>query len=58
MSRSTASRLLDLASAAEAIEDVVAHQAGPELSHPLDTGLVLPVRAVVELTGRIAELTT
>ncbi|MEV7189943.1 hypothetical protein [Kitasatospora sp. NPDC093102] len=57
VSRSTAYRLLDLAAAAEAIEDVVARQVGPELSHAWDTGLVLPVRAVVELKGRIAELT-
>ncbi|MGW3185481.1 hypothetical protein ACWDD9_40045 [Kitasatospora sp. NPDC001119] len=57
VSRSTAYRLLDLAAAAEAIEDVVARQTGPELSHAWDTGLVLPVRAVVDLKGRIAELT-
>ncbi|MFE2728763.1 hypothetical protein [Kitasatospora sp. NPDC059327] len=56
VSRSTAYRLLDLAAAAEAIEDVVARQVGPELSHAWDTGLVLPVRAVVDLKGRIAEL--
>ncbi|MGW2869932.1 hypothetical protein [Kitasatospora sp. NPDC001225] len=45
VSRSTSYRLLDLAAAAEAIEDVVVRQAGPELSHAWDTGLVLPVRA-------------
>ncbi|MGC0319199.1 hypothetical protein [Kitasatospora acidiphila] len=56
VSRSTAYRLLDLAAAAEAIEDVVAREVGPELSHTWDTGLVLPVRAVVEIRGRLAEL--
>ncbi|MGW3046063.1 hypothetical protein ACWC9T_40090 [Kitasatospora sp. NPDC001159] len=54
VSRSTAYRLLDLAAAAEAIEDVVGRQAGPTLSH--DSPLVLPVRAVVEIRGRLAEL--
>ncbi|MFJ6384615.1 hypothetical protein ACIQI7_31990 [Kitasatospora sp. NPDC092039] len=57
VSRSTAYRLLDLAAAAEAIENTVTRQAGPQLSHAWDTGLVLPVRAVVELRGRMAELT-
>ncbi|MFJ9847578.1 hypothetical protein ACIRYZ_45610 [Kitasatospora sp. NPDC101155] len=56
VSRSTAYRLLDLATAAEAIEDVVAREAGPGLSHAWDSGLVLPVRAVVEIRGRLAEL--
>ncbi|MFF2123759.1 hypothetical protein ACFVXH_41220 [Kitasatospora sp. NPDC058184] len=57
VSRSTAYRLLDLAAAAEAIEATVRREAGLELSHAWDTGLVLPVRAVVDLKGRIAELT-
>ncbi|MFF4926198.1 hypothetical protein ACFY4B_36985 [Kitasatospora sp. NPDC001261] len=57
VSRSTAYRLLDLAAAAEAIEATVRREAGPELSHAWDTGLVLPMRAVVDLKGRIAELT-
>ncbi|MFF7459563.1 hypothetical protein [Kitasatospora sp. NPDC008115] len=57
VSRSTAYRLLDLAAAAEAIEDTVTRQAGPQLSHAWDTGLMLPVRAVVDLKGRLAELT-
>ncbi|MFE4356870.1 hypothetical protein [Kitasatospora sp. NPDC056800] len=57
VSRSTAYRLLDLAATAEAIEATVRREAGLELSHAWDTGLVLPVRAVVELKGRTAELT-
>ncbi|MFF4926196.1 hypothetical protein ACFY4B_36975 [Kitasatospora sp. NPDC001261] len=57
VSRSTACRLLDLAATAEAIEATVRREAGLELSHAWDTGLVLPVRAVVELKGRTAELT-
>ncbi|MFE4397917.1 MULTISPECIES: hypothetical protein [Streptomycetaceae] len=57
VSRSTAYRLLDLAAAAEAIEATVRREAGLELSHAWDTGLVLPVRAVVDLKDRIAELT-
>lgn len=57
ISRSTAYRLLDLAAATEAIEDVVDREAGgPGLSHAWDTGLVLPVRAVVEIRGRLAKL--
>ncbi|MFB6888727.1 hypothetical protein ACFCX4_05345 [Kitasatospora sp. NPDC056327] len=51
VSRSTAYRLPGLAAAAEATEDAVARQAGPKLSHAWDTGLVLPVRAVVDLKG-------
>jgi hypothetical protein len=54
VSRSTAYRLLDLATAAEAIEDVVGREAGPHLSHAWDTAL--SVRAVVEIRGRLAEL--
>ncbi|MEU6967047.1 hypothetical protein AB0A71_04745 [Kitasatospora aureofaciens] len=54
VSRSTAYRLLDLAAAAEAIEDVVGREAGPQLSHVWDTAL--SVRAVVEIRGRLAEL--
>lgn len=56
VSRSTAYRLLDLAAAAEAIEDVVGREAGEELSHAWDSSLVLPVRAIVEIKGRMAEL--
>ncbi|MFI9366935.1 hypothetical protein ACIG5E_38775 [Kitasatospora sp. NPDC053057] len=54
VSRSMAYRLLDLAAAAEAIEDVVGREAGPQLSHVWDTAL--SVRAVVEIRGRLAEL--
>jgi len=54
--RSTAYRLLDLAAVAEAIEDTVQAELG--MSHTWDsTDLVLPVRAVVDLKGRTAELT-
>ncbi|MGE7437037.1 hypothetical protein [Kitasatospora sp. NPDC001175] len=54
--RSTAYRLLDLAAVAEAIEDTVQRELG--VSHAWDsTDLVLPVRAVVDLKGRTAELT-
>ncbi|MFD7732180.1 hypothetical protein ACFV6F_17545 [Kitasatospora phosalacinea] len=54
--RSTAYRLLDLAAVAEAIEDTVRAELG--VSHVWDnTDLVLPVRAVVDLKGRTAELT-
>ncbi|MEV7783617.1 hypothetical protein [Kitasatospora sp. NPDC088351] len=54
--RSTAYRLLDLAAVAEAIEDTVRAELG--VSHAWDsTDLVLPVRAVVDLKGRTAELT-
>ncbi|MET9183014.1 hypothetical protein ABZX88_33125 [Kitasatospora aureofaciens] len=54
--RSTAYRLLDLAAVAEAIEDTVQAELG--VSHAWDsTDLVLPVRAVVDLKGRTAELT-
>ncbi|MFJ2781580.1 hypothetical protein [Kitasatospora sp. NPDC087315] len=54
--RSTAYRLLDLAAVAEAIEDTVQRELG--VSHALDsTDLVLPVRAVVDLKGRVSELT-
>ncbi|MFE2414984.1 hypothetical protein ACFXDE_42335 [Kitasatospora sp. NPDC059408] len=54
--RSTAYRLLDLAAVAEAIEDTVQAELG--VSHAWDsTNLVLPVRAVVDLKGRTAELT-
>ncbi|MFF7459074.1 hypothetical protein [Kitasatospora sp. NPDC008115] len=54
--RSTAYRLLDLAAVAEAIEDTVQTELG--VSHAWDsTDLVLPVRAVVDLKGRTAELT-
>jgi hypothetical protein len=56
VARSTAYRLLHLAAAAEAIEDVVGWEAGPQLSHAWDSGLVLPVRAVIEIRGRLAEL--
>ncbi|MFD5083090.1 hypothetical protein ACFWOG_10670 [Kitasatospora sp. NPDC058406] len=56
ISRSTAYRLLGLAAVAEAVEDVVDREAGPGLSHAGDTGPVLPVRAVVEIRGRLAEL--
>ncbi|MGW2401808.1 hypothetical protein ACWCYY_35165 [Kitasatospora sp. NPDC001664] len=54
--RSTAYRLLDLAAVAEAIEETVHDGLG--VSHAWDsTDLVLPVRAVVDLKGRTAELT-
>ncbi|MFF1909616.1 hypothetical protein [Kitasatospora sp. NPDC058218] len=54
--RSTAYRLLDLAAVAEAIEGTVRAELG--VSHAWDgTDLVLPVRAVVDLKGRTAELT-
>ncbi|MFI8085872.1 hypothetical protein ACIF6L_34420 [Kitasatospora sp. NPDC086009] len=54
--RSTAYRLLDLAAVAEVIEDTVQAELG--VSHAWDsTDLVLPVRAVVDLKGRVAELT-
>ncbi|MER8103901.1 hypothetical protein [Kitasatospora sp. NPDC094016] len=54
--RSTAYRLLDLAAVAEAIEDTVQAELG--VSHAWDsTDLVLPVRAVVDLKGRVSELT-
>ncbi|KOV13310.1 hypothetical protein ADK60_29895 [Streptomyces sp. XY431] len=54
--RSTAYRLLDLAAVAEAIETTVQHGLG--VSHAWDsTGLILPVRAVVDLKGRVSELT-
>ncbi|MER6365758.1 hypothetical protein [Kitasatospora sp. NPDC001527] len=54
--RSTAYRLLDLAAVAEAIEGTVQAELG--VSHAWDgTDLVLPVRAVVDLKGRTAELT-
>ncbi|MEV7783558.1 hypothetical protein [Kitasatospora sp. NPDC088351] len=47
---------LSLAAVAEAIEDTV--QRGLGVSHAWDTAdLVLPVRAVVDLKGRVAELT-
>lgn len=53
--RSTAYRLLDLAAVAEAIETTVQAELG--VSHAWDsTDLVLPVRAVVDLKGRTAEL--
>ncbi|MFD5437359.1 hypothetical protein ACFWJ4_35085 [Kitasatospora sp. NPDC127067] len=54
--RSTAYRLLDLAAVAEAIETTV--QSELEVSHAWDsTDLFLPVRAVVDLKGRVSELT-
>ncbi|MFB7672316.1 hypothetical protein ACFC26_12955 [Kitasatospora purpeofusca] len=54
--RSTAYRLLDLAAVAETIEDTVRAELG--VSHAWDsTGLILPVRAVVDLKGRVSELT-
>ncbi|MFD9597360.1 hypothetical protein ACFWA9_32045 [Kitasatospora sp. NPDC059973] len=54
--RSTAYRLLDLAATAAAIEGAVAAELGA--SHAWDSAaLVLPVRAVVDLKGRLAELT-
>ncbi len=54
--RSTAYRLLDLVAVAEAIEGTVQRELG--VSHAWDsTDLVLPVRAVVDLKGRTAELT-
>ncbi|MCX4743940.1 hypothetical protein OG455_00155 [Kitasatospora sp. NBC_01287] len=54
--RSTAYRLLDLAAAAEAIEDTVRAELG--VSHAWDsTDRVLPVRAVVDIKGRLGELT-
>ncbi|MGW3044373.1 hypothetical protein ACWC9T_30995 [Kitasatospora sp. NPDC001159] len=54
--RSTAYRPLDLAAVAEAIETTVQSELG--VSHAWDsTDLVLPVRAIVDLKGRTAELT-
>ncbi|MFE4397932.1 MULTISPECIES: hypothetical protein [Streptomycetaceae] len=54
--RSTAYRLLDLAAVAEAIETTVQSELG--VSHARDsTDLVLPVRTVVDLKGRVSELT-
>ena len=54
--RSTAYRLLDLAATAAAIEGAVAAELGA--SHAWDSAaLILPVRAVVDLKGRLAELT-
>ncbi|MEZ0028327.1 hypothetical protein P3T36_006319 [Kitasatospora sp. MAP12-15] len=54
--RSTAYRLLDLAAAAEAIEGTVRAELG--VSHAWDSAdLVLPVRTVVDIKGRISELT-
>ncbi|MFE3109742.1 hypothetical protein ACFXKJ_27085 [Kitasatospora indigofera] len=56
LGRSTAYRLLDLAAVAEAIEDTVTAELG--MSHAWDsTELILPVRAVVDLKDRTAELT-
>ncbi|MFJ8623521.1 hypothetical protein ACIRD3_11830 [Kitasatospora sp. NPDC093550] len=57
LSRPTAYRLLDLAAVAEAIEEAVEREAGPPLSHVWDSWPVLSVQAVVDLRGRLAELT-
>ncbi|MFF2660009.1 hypothetical protein ACFVUH_21920 [Kitasatospora sp. NPDC058032] len=54
--RPTAYRLLDLADTAGMIEDTVAREAGPSLAHVWDSWAVLDVRAVVDLRGRLAEL--
>ncbi|MFF7458444.1 hypothetical protein [Kitasatospora sp. NPDC008115] len=54
--RPTAYRLLDLADTAGVIEETVAREAGPSLAHSWDSWAVLDVRAVVDLRGRLAEL--
>lgn len=57
VARPTAYRLLDLAAAAEAVEATVAREVGPSVAHVWDNWPVLSVQAVVELRGRLAELT-
>nr|BFD95977.1 hypothetical protein KitaXyl93_73370 [Kitasatospora sp. Xyl93] len=57
LSRPTAYRLLDLAAVAGAIEETVGREAGPQLAHGWDAWPVLSVQAVVDLRGRLAELT-